>query len=403
MLEFAQTALIYVVPFLLILTLIVTVHEMAHYLTARAFGTAVDRFSIGFGPKLFSWKGNNGMEWWISALPLGGYVKFSGDDSVASVPDAEDLKDLKEKIVREKGVQALSRYFHFKPIWQRALIVAAGPISNLVLASVIFAGMLLAFGTPTSSLNVVKVYPGSPAERAGMLVGDRVVEVRNKPVRNYGEFKTGIVLATGDALPITVRRGDQTISLTAVPERAVTVNSIGGKDRMGVIGIDIVQRDFAVIRYNPIEALAAGVTQTGDVIRLNFTYIGRWIRGAENGDQIRGPVGMAQATGGVAKLSASHGETTGEKVALLALNMISMAAVISVAVGIINLMPIPMLDGGHLLFYAYESAARRPLGGAAQAMGYRVGLALILGLVLFATWNDVQQLRLFQMIGGALS
>lgn len=404
MLEFALIALTYVLPFLVILTIIVTVHEMAHFLTARAFGTAVDTFSIGFGPKIASWRGKHGMEWRISAIPLGGYVKFSGDENAASVPDADDLAALRQRIVSEKGEEAVNRYFHFKPVWQRALIVAAGPVSNFILAIAIFAALLMAFGSVVSPPQVVAVEPGGPAARAGFTPGDVVLSVEGRPVKQFGDFKMAVAMSSGDPLTFIVQRGGAQVPLIAIPERRVMTNAIGGAERMGAIGIEVRPGPGTRLeRYGPVEALAGGVRQTWDVVRLNVIYIGRWVRGAENGDQIRGPLGMAQATGGVAKLSAQSEGTLGEKAATVVLNIINMAAIISVAIGFINLMPIPVLDGGHLLFYGYEAVARRPLGAGIQAAGYRVGLVLILGLVIFATWNDFQQLRVFQFIGGMFS
>lgn len=404
MLEFALIALTYVLPFLVILTIIVTVHEMAHFLMARAFDTAVDTFSIGFGPKIASWRGAHGMEWRISAIPMGGYVKFSGDENAASVPDSDDLDQLRQRIVSEKGEEALNRYFHFKPLWQRAMIVAAGPVSNFILAIAIFAAMLMAFGSVVSPPQVISVETGGPAARAGFMPGDVVLDVNGRPIRQFLDFKMAVAMSSGDPLIFGVRRGAREIRLTAVPERRDMPNAIGGSEKMGAIGVALRPGPGTRIeRYGPIEALAGATRQTWDVVRLNVTYIGRWVRGAENGDQIRGPLGMAQATGGVAKLSAQTSGSLAEKSATVALNIINMAAYISVAIGFINLMPIPVLDGGHLLFYGYEAVARRPLGAGIQAAGYRVGLVLILGLVLFATWNDFQQLRVFQIIGGMFS
>lgn len=405
MLGHVQDVLIFVLPYLCVLTVVVTIHELGHFLTARAFGVAIDRFSIGFGPPLASWHDKSGIEWRISWIPLGGYVRFSGDENAASVPDADDLAQMRKEIALREGVGALKRYFHFKPVWQRALIVAAGPFANFILAIVIFAGLLGVFGQVDVVPKVGLVTPHSPAEAAGFKVGDLITRANGRAIESFRDLQLVIVMRAGTPIDFTVMRQGQPVDLVATPARAPIPGALVGHPMGGVLGIGTDPKTPPLIRtYNPLQAIAGGVKETWRNLELTLFYIGRIFTGHESGDQLAGPLRTIAAAGAAAQQGALSAERAHAPALYgIIINSLQMAGLISVAVGFMNLLPIPVLDGGHLLFYAYEGAARRPLGARAQAAGYRVGLVLILGLVLFATWNDIQQLRVFQFLGGLFS
>jgi regulator of sigma E protease len=405
MLGFVQNILVYVVPFLIVLGVVVTVHELGHFLAAKWLGTAIDSFSIGFGRPIASWRDKAGVEWRVGWLPLGGYVKFSGDDNAASVPDQNDLDDMRARISRIEGEGALRRYFHFKPLWQRAIIVAAGPISNFILAIVIFTGLLMILGEPIAPARVDGLKPGSAAERGGFHVGDTVIRADGKRIESFDDLKAVVMLRSDTAVRFVVRRDGREVELTATPERGPMTDQLGKQHQMGQLGIVAARRpqDVTWKTYGPVEALQGGFTRTWGVVDTTVDYLGRLIRGRETAEQLSGPLGMAQLSGDVAKKTAEISSSPQALAINIIITMLELVANISVGIGFINLLPVPVLDGGHLLFYAYESVARRPLAAKVQAAGYRVGLALVLGLMLFATWNDLQRLRVFNLLGGLFS
>lgn len=399
---FLGQALLYIVPFLLVLTFIVTIHELGHFLVARAFGVKIDRFSVGFGKTIFSRTDRHGTEWRMAWLPLGGYVKFSGDLDASSVPDEAGLAELRQRVIAENGPGAERDYFHFKPIWQRALIVAAGPAANFLLAIVLFTLLFSAIGEQILAPRVASVVRGSPAAEAGFLPGDLVVAVNNRPVADFSEFERTIMMSANDSLRFTVERGGREVVLTATPQRRLEDNPIAGQVRIARIGVFMDRRieDFSFRRLNPVEAFGKGIETIGSTVSTTATYIGRIFMGKESGDLLNGPIGIAKAAGGVTQQAVAANPDPGWMAANLALTFLSFAAVVSIGIGIVNLLPIPVLDGGHLLFYGYEAVARRPVPARVQEVGYRVGLALLAGLMLFATWNDLQKLSLFKFLGG---
>jgi regulator of sigma E protease len=405
MLAFVQTVLIFVLPYLCVLTVVVTIHELGHFLTARAFGVAIDRFSIGFGPPLVSWHDRSGIEWRISWIPLGGYVRFSGDENAASVPDAEDLAQMRRQIALTEGVGAVKRYFHFKPVWQRALIVAAGPVANFVLAVAIFAALLGVFGQQDITALIGKIDANSAAAQAGLRSGDLITRADGRPIEGFRDLQLVVVMRADTPIDFEVVRDNQPMHITATPRRAPISGALVGHPEGGVLGVHPNEHARLIVKtYNPLQAIAGGVKETRRNLELTLFYIGRIFTGHESGDQLAGPLRTIAAAGAAAQQGALSAERAHAPALLgILINSLQMAGLISVAVGFMNLLPIPVLDGGHLLFYAYEGAARRPLGARAQAAGYRVGLVLILGLVLFATWNDIQQLRVFQFLGGLFS
>ena len=407
MLGIAQIALTYTLPFLAVLTLVITVHEFGHFLVARWCGVACDRFSIGFGRALLSWRGKNGMEWRLGWIPLGGYVRFSGDEDAASVPDAEDLAELKREVLDKEGPQALRRYFHFKPLWQRALVVAAGPVANFILAIAIFSVLALVMGEGKIKPRVGDVAPGSPAAAAGFQSGDLILTADGKPVDGFEALERFVVLRTGEPINFEVQRGPAQVAVIATPIRkTATTGPKGCQVGFGCLGIgpSKVRSDYYVVHYSLAGALGQGVIKTGEILGNTFHYLGRIIGGHESGDQLSGPVGILGVSGQAASMAIhigppDFGSVSGRLVEIL----FSLAGFLSVAVGFANLLPIPVLDGGHLLFYGYEAIARRPLAARVQAAGYRVGFALLVGLMLFVTWNDLQRYRVFHLIGGLFS
>lgn len=399
---FLGQALLYIVPFLLVLTFIVTIHELGHFLVARRFGVKVDRFSIGFGRTIVARTDKHGTEWRLAWLPLGGYVKFSGDLDASSVPDEAGLAELRQRVIAEKGPGAERDYFHFKPVWQRALIVAAGPAANFLLALVLFTILFSVIGERIAAPRVAAVVPGSPAAEAGFLPSDRIVAINSRLIQDQSEVTQTVIMSAGDPLRFTVDRAGRQLELVATPRRVVQDDELSGRIRVAQIGLALrpLQEDFQFRRLNPLEATGKGVEMIGTTVATTGTYIGRIFTGKESGDLLSGPIGIARAAGGATRQAVAADPDPGYIAANLALTFLQFAAIVSIGIGIVNLLPIPVLDGGHLLFYAYEAVARRPVPARVQEVGYRVGLALLAGLMLFATWNDLQKLSLFKFLGG---
>jgi regulator of sigma E protease len=402
---FLANLVFYILPFLLVVGIVVTIHEFGHFLAAKALGTKIDQFSIGFGKAFAHWTDSSGVEWRLGWLPIGGFVRFAGDENAASVPDLNDLAAMRRDLVAREGEAALSQYYHFKPIWQRAVISAAGPVANFILSITIFAGFLMVMGEQISAARIRTVFPNTPAAQAGFQANDIIVSADGKPVESFGAVRELIVLRTGVPITFVVDRGPAQVVLIATPVRGNVPDALGHVQRLGTLGVQFADLpgDRKTVHYGPIAALAGGIDRAIDVIRTTVFYIGRMIGGHENASQISGPLGMAQISGDLAKQTAD----ASKDVPTFAVNAVKISlfliANISVGIGFLNLLPIPVLDGGHLLFYAYEAIARRPLAAKVQAAGYRVGLALVLGLMLFATWNDLQRLRVFNFIGGLFS
>lgn len=397
--------LIYIVPFLLVLTFIVTIHELGHFLVARAFGVKVDRFAVGFGKAIFSRTDRHGIEWRLGWIPAGGYVKFSGDLDAASVPDQAGLAELRQRLIAEKGLGAERDYFHFKPVWQRALITVAGPVANFILAIVIFAATFMALGDVIMPARVAQVQEGSPAALAGFQPGDLITGVNGRTIQSGSDVTQTVMLSAGDPVRFTVERGGQTLELVATPERRTEDDAVAGRIKVARIGLGLgaSRADIRYIRYGPIEAVGAGVRQVGSVLSSTLTYLGRMVTGRESGDQFSGPLGIAKVSGSLTNEVVKASPDPKAAAINLSLTLVRLAAILSIGIGFLNLLPIPVLDGGHLLFYGYEAVARRPVSARYQEIGYRAGLALLAGFMLFATWNDLQKLNIFQFLGGLVS
>lgn len=406
MLGLFQNIVLTIVPWLCVLTLVVVVHEMGHFLVARLFGVKIDRFSIGFGKTLFARRDRSGVEWRVAALPLGGYVRFAGDaEASSSVPDSEDLADLKRQIVEKQGPAAVRQYFHFKPLWQRAAVVAAGPAANFVLAIAIFAIILMTLGENVVRPRVELVVPGSAAERAGFKAGDVISELNGRAVDNFLAISSYAAFNVGRLTQFVVQRAGQAVALSATPEPKLRPDPMFGKPmRIGTLGL-VPTRDpaeYSKRRLNPIAAVGEAGREVGESLSVTLRYVGAMLTGQESGDQLGGPIRMALASRSMTESAVAAGRTPGQKAQNIVLGLASFAAIISIGLGFMNLLPIPMLDGGHLLFYGYEALARRPVTARFQAVSYRVGLAMVVGLMLFATWNDIH-LPILKILGGHVS
>lgn len=405
MIGFVGQLLTYVVPFLVVLTVVVTIHELGHFLTARAFGVKIERFAIGFGRSIFRRNDKHGVEWRVGWLPLGGYVKFAGDLDETGVPDRAGLEELRQRIVKAEGPGAEHDYMYFKPLWQRALIVAGGPFANFVLAIFIFTLLFSIVGVPQTPARVMDVSEGSPAAAAGFRTGDLITHVNGRAIEDSSEVIRIVALSSDTPVSFTVERDDAVMAIVATPARTVVDDPIGGRVSMGRIGLGLGARMDEVrhVRYSPIAAIGKGAEEIRDILGTTLKYIGRIFSGRENGDQFSGPLGIARASGALTNAAvAVNPDPVAASINLL-LTLTQFAAILSVGIGFLNLLPIPVLDGGHLMFYAYEAIARRPLDARIQAAGYRVGLAMLACLMLFATWNDLQKLNLFKFLGGLVA
>ncbi|MGI9170750.1 MAG: M50 family metallopeptidase [Caulobacteraceae bacterium] len=401
MMALLQNAPFYVLPILLVITVIVTVHELGHFVTARAFGVAIDRFSIGFGRALASWTDRGGVEWRIGWLPLGGYVRFAGDDNAASIPDRSDLEAMRAEIVAREGVGAEQKYLHFKPLWQRALVVTAGPAANFVLATLLFAFVLAMFGQPVSSTRV-DVVAGGSAAKAGFQSGDVLLAADGRPTDSFEDVQFYVQFRAGTPIDFTIERGGRRLHLIARPATIREPSLFGGTQTVGRLGLTAPLG--RMVRHGPIEALGMGLQKTWDVAGTTVFYLGRIVSGQVGLNQFHGVFGMAHASGALTKQAVALADGARVNwVVPAAYSIIQLAALLSVSVGLLNLLPIPVLDGGHLLFYAYEALARRPLAARVQAAGYRVGLALLVSFMLFATWNDLRGLRVIHFFGSLFS
>jgi regulator of sigma E protease len=362
----------YLIPFLFVLTIVVFFHELGHFLIARWNGVRVLVFSIGFGPELFGFNDRHGTRWKLSAIPLGGYVKFFGDDNAASVPDMAAAAAMSEAERRES-------FIHQK-VAPRAAIVVAGPLANFVLAIAIFAGLFMIFGKQTTLARVDAVQPGSAAASAGFQPGDIVRSINGRPIQSFSDMQRIVSTSAGESLTIVVERGGVEVSLKAVPALREVKDNFGNVHRIGVLGISrsMAPGDIKYERVNPLTAVMLGVEETWFVVARTMSYIGGVFSGREAADQLGGPIRIAQVSGQVASVGFPA--------------LMHLAAVLSVSIGLLNLFPVPLLDGGHLLFYAIEAVRGRPLSERAQEYGFRIGLAIVLMLMVFATFNDIVHL-----------
>jgi regulator of sigma E protease len=362
----------YIVPFLFVLTIVVFFHELGHFLMARWCGIKVLVFSIGFGPEIAGFYDRHGTRWKISAIPLGGYVKFFGDENAASVPDSAAAAAMTEVEKRDS--------FQFQPLAARAAVVAAGPIANFLLAIAIFAGIFMTVGKQTTSARVDTIQPGSAAQAAGFKPGDLVLTINGEKIESFSDMQRIVSISAGAPLVIEVERDNAQVTLKAVPQLKELKDNFGNVHRLGVLGISrsMSPGDIKTEKAGPLRAIVMGAQETWFVVDRTLSYIGGVFTGREAADQLGGPIRIAQVSGQVATAGFAP--------------LVHLTAVLSVSIGLLNLFPIPLLDGGHLLFYTIELIRGRPLSERAQELGFRIGLAIVLMLMIFATFNDILHL-----------
>ncbi|HEX3506516.1 MAG TPA: RIP metalloprotease RseP [Xanthobacteraceae bacterium] len=362
----------YLIPFIFVLSVVVFFHEFGHFIVARLCGVRVLVFSIGFGPELFGFNDRHGTRWKVSAIPLGGYVKFFGDENAASVPETQQLESM--------NASERAESFFFQPVRKRAAIVFAGPAANFILAVVIFAGIFAIYGKQSMSARVDQVQADSAAAAAGFQPGDVVLAINGKPVDDFADMQRVVSESAGDKLDIKVDRKGTPLVLTATPALKEVKDNFGNAHRIGILGItrSMDADDMKFQPVSPPQAVVMGVQETWFIVDRTLSYIGGVIVGRESADQLGGPARIAQISGQVAKIGF--------------IALIHLVGVLSVSIGLLNLFPIPLLDGGHLLFYAIEMLRGRPLSERAQEVGFRIGLAIVVMLMIFATFNDIVHL-----------
>ncbi len=398
-----------IVAFLVLLTIIVFFHEYGHFSVARMLGVRVDVFSIGFGKPLLRWTDKKGTEWRIASLPLGGYVKFFGDLNAASQAPAEAAgggKPMTTQFPRPgqeddigSGMTEEERKvcFHFKPVWARAAVVAAGPFANFILAVAIFAVLFMSIGRTIVEPTIGAVSEASAAETAGFEVGDKIVSVDGRRIEQFSELYDLVLLSGGETIRFEVERNGEIREITVTPRRVEDEDRYGNKIDRWLLGIGPDTSAYSFVKYGPGGAIREGVGEVMRILSVTVRFLGRVIAGQEDASQLGGPIKMAQYAG-QSVMSGFDQESYREppgfwtmlKVSLV--DFISLAAVVSVSIGFLNLLPVPVLDGGHLLYYGYEAIAGKPLGVRAQAVGFRVGVVLLASLMIFVTWNDINQL-----------
>lgn len=359
-----------IIPFLFVLTVVVFVHEMGHYLVGRWCGIGVREFSIGFGPELLGFNDRRGTRWKLSAIPLGGYVKFVGNMSVTSEPSNREEDD--SLSAEERKVA-----FHLQPVWKRAATVFAGPLFNFLLAIAVFTVMFSMYGRYVAEPTVAEVRADSPADVAGFQPGDRFVSVDGRRIDTFGDVQRLVSGRAGDSIVFVMLRDGEEVTLTATPEVVEQEDALGNTIRVGVIGV-VNNAELGQPRhltFNPVEAAGEAVKETGYIIARTGQFLQRFAVGREDRCQLGGPVKIADMAGRAAALGFEW--------------LVQLVALLSVGIGFLNLLPIPPLDGGHLVFYGVEAVMRRPVSERIMEMVYRIGLVLVLAFMVFVFWNDL--------------
>ncbi len=401
-----------VVAFLILLSIIVFIHEYGHFSVARLLGVKVDVFSIGFGKTLVKWVDRKGTEWRIAMLPLGGYVKFFGDVNAASQapPEAAAQHDdghpvttqfpkpgHEDEVAAHMTPEERAVCFHFKPVWARALIVAAGPVFNFILAVAIFVGVFMMVGRYDLDAIIGDVAENSAAAEAGLQPGDRIVSINGRVLDTFNPIYDIVLLSGGGELEFEVLRDGETTRVTAAPRRVESQDRYGNDIEVWQLGISPDGNAYTFRKYGFGAALQQGVHELWRVLSVTVRFLGKIIAGQEDPRQLGGPIKMAQYAGqsvmsGFDESSYSEPPSFWTKLKMSLFDFISLAAVVSISIGFLNLLPVPVLDGGHLVYYAYEAVAGKPLGPRAQAVGFRVGIVLLASLMIFVTWNDINNL-----------
>jgi len=362
-----------IIFFIIAISVLVSVHEFGHFWVARRCGVKVEVFSIGFGKELFGRTDRHGTRWRVAMLPLGGYVRFFGDaDATSALPDGTIAMTEAERKVSFAG----------QSVGKRAAIAAAGPLANFLLAIVLFYGMFLALGQPFTAPVVDKVAEGSAAQAAGLQPGDRILTADGASIERFEDLILVMRLNQGTPVALTVDRGGERITINATPSITEIDNGQGGKQKIGLLGVSSSGVEFR--EHGVVDSLWYATREVGSVIDVTATAVGQMLRGTRGTEELGGPLRIADMSGRMAKAGIE--------------NFIWLIAALSVNLALFNLLPVPMLDGGHLLFYAFEAIRGRPLGDRTQEFGFRVGLAMVLTLMVFATWNDLVQLRVVDFI-----
>jgi len=366
----------FIIPFIILLTIVVFIHEYGHYYFAKKYGVGVTDFSIGFGKEIFGFNDKSGTRWKFCAIPLGGYVKFFGDRNVFSQAEQEEL-------LKEYNEEDRKKLFVVKPLYQRSLIVAAGPFANFLLAIVIFAFIYMFAGKDFTPAQIQEVQPESPAYVAGVKSGDVIQSINDREVKSIMEVSTFINASSSETIDIQVLRNGSELTLEVKPKFIEGKDSLGNQINKKIIGIKVapLNEEINRQRLGPATALYYAVKETWFIIEASWEFVISMFKGTGDTSQLGGPLKIAKITGQVAKFGI---------VAFL-----SIMAYISISLGFINLFPIPMLDGGHLMFYAFEKILGRPLTQRTQEVFFRIGLFLLLSLMFFTTFNDLKDLGMF--------
>ena len=366
----------YLIPFLILIMIVVFIHEYGHYYFAKRYGVGVTDFSIGFGREIFGWNDKSGTRWKICWIPLGGYVKFFGDRNVFSQSEQQE-------VINKYNEEDRNKLFILKPLYQRSLIVAAGPLANFVLAIIIFSIINMFVGKDFTPAVVNEVQINSPAYEAGIKKNDKIISIDNNNVQSILEVSTFINTSTAKIIEFTVLRNNQEVTLYVKPNLVQSKDSLGNSVKKRMIGIKLspLNNEFEKQRLGPAEAIYHSIKEVWFVSVTSLKYLGNMLIGSADTSQLGGPIRIAKITGQVAEYGV--------------VPFMSIMAYISISLGLINLFPIPMLDGGHLMFYFFEKVLGRPLSQKTQEGFFRIGLFLLFSLMFFATFNDLKYLGLF--------
>jgi regulator of sigma E protease len=365
-----------IIPFIALILVVVFIHEYGHYYFAKKFGVGVTDFSIGFGKEIFGWNDKSGTRWKICWIPLGGYVKFFGDRNVFSQAD-------QEKIINKYSKEEQKKLFVLKPLYQRALIVAAGPFANFLLAIVIFFSVYTFFGKDFTPAVINEVQKNSPAMVAGLKNNDIIVSIDGNKVKSIMEVSKFITLSTDEFIDFTVSRSNQELIFRVKPNMVASEDNLGNKINKRMVGIKLGAYNNQInhVKLGPTKALYYSISEVYFVSVSSLKYIGSMLKGSGDSSQLGGPIRIAKITGQVAELGI--------------IPFLSVMAYISISLGLINLFPIPLLDGGHLMFYGFEKILGKPLRQKTQEGFFRIGMFLLLSLMFFTTFNDLKDLGLF--------
>jgi regulator of sigma E protease len=366
----------YLIPFLILITIVVFIHEYGHYYFAKKYGVGITDFSIGFGREIFGWNDKSGTRWKICWIPLGGYVKFFGDRNVFSQSEQQELID-------QYNDEDKKKLFILKPLYQRAIIVAAGPLANFLLAILIFIMINLFIGKDMTPAIIEEVQKDSPAFVSGLKKNDKILSIDDKKVESILEVSTFINISTSEQIEFKILRNDQELSVLIKPNLVDGTDSLGNPAKKRMIGIKlfVLENEFNRQPLGPSKAIYYSLKEVWFVTTTSLKYIGKIITGSGDSSQLGGPVKIAKITGQVAERGI--------------VPFLSIMAYISISLGIINLFPIPMLDGGHLMFYLFEKILGKPLSQKTQENFFRIGLFLLFSLMFFVTFNDLRDLGLF--------